>query len=46
MDVVGANNDHVHINGHDRTIFVILAKHCIRLLDDGSPVIRNMLEHF
>jgi len=31
---------------HDRTITVILAKHCTRLPDDGSSVIRNMLEHF
>ena len=38
--------DHVRVNGHDRTIFVILAKHCTRLPDDGSTVIRNMLEHF
>jgi hypothetical protein len=36
----------VHINGHDRTITVILAKHCIELPDDGSLVIRNMLEQF
>jgi len=40
------NTDHVHVNGHDRTITVILAKHCIKLPDDGSPVIRNMLEQF
>ena len=40
------NTDHVHINGHDRTIFVILAKHCTRLPDDGSSVIWNMLEYF
>ena len=26
-----------------RTILVILAKHCTRLPDDGSSVIRNML---
>jgi len=38
--------DHVHVNGHDRTILVILAKHCTRLPDDGSSVTRNMLEHF
>ena len=38
------NTDHVHVNGHDRTIIVILAKYCIRLPDDGSFVIRNMLE--
>jgi len=37
---------YVHANGHDRIIFVILAKHCIRFPDDGSPVTRNMLEHF
>ena len=40
------NTDLVHINGHDRTVTVILAKHCIELRDDGSSVIRNMLEHF
>jgi len=28
------------------TIYVIFAKHCTRLPDDGSSVIRNMLEHF
>jgi len=38
--------DHVHVNGHDRTILVILAKYCARLPDDGSYVIGNMLEHF
>ena len=37
------NTDYVHIKGHDRTITVILAKHCIKLPDDGSLVIRNML---
>jgi len=37
---------HIHVNGHDRTILAILAKHCIRFPDDGSSVIRNMLEHF
>ena len=26
--------------------FVILAKHCTRLSDDESSVIRNMSEHF
>jgi len=36
----------IHINGHDRTITVILAKHCIKLPDDGSLVIRNTLEQF
>jgi len=40
------NTDYVHINGHDRTITVILAKHCIEFPDDGSLVIRNMLEQF
>ena len=40
MDVVGV------INGHVRTITVIVAKHCIKLPDDGSLVIRNMLEQF
>ena len=39
------NTDYIHVNGHDRTISVILAKHCIKLPDDGSLVIRN-LEHF
>jgi len=28
------------------TITVILAKHCIKLPDDGSLVIRNMLEQY
>ena len=40
------NTDYVHVNGHDRTILVILAKYCIRLPDDGSVVIRNTLENF
>jgi len=40
------DTDHVHANGHDRTITVILTNHCTRLLDEGSSVIRNMLEHF
>jgi len=40
------NTDHVHVNGHDRTIFVILAKYCTRLPDDGFSVIRNILEYF
>jgi len=31
---------------HNRTFTVILAKHCIKLPDGGSLVIRNMLEHF
>ena len=29
----------------NKTITVILAKHSIQLPDDGSLVIRNMLEH-
>ena len=40
------NTDYVHINGRYRTITVILAKHCIKLPDDGSLVMRNMLEQF
>jgi len=40
------NTDYIHINGHDRTITVILANHCIELPDDGSLVFRNMLEQF
>jgi len=40
------NTDYVPIDGHDRTITVILTKHCIKLPDDGSLVIRNMLEQF
>jgi len=31
---------------NDFTIFVVLAKNCTRLPDDGSSVIRNMLEYF
>jgi len=37
---------YVHVNGHDRTITVISAKHCIKLTDDGSLVNLNMLEQF
>jgi len=40
------NTDYVRINGHDRTITVIFAKYCIKLPDDGSLVIRNMLGQF
>jgi len=40
------NTIYDHVNGHDRTIIVILAKYCIRLPDDGSFMIRNILEHF
>jgi len=32
------NTDYVHINGRDRTITVILAKHCIELPDDPKHV--------
>jgi hypothetical protein len=38
--------NHVHDKGHVRTILVILAKYCTRPPDDGSSVIRNMLERF
>jgi len=44
--IVSVDMNKVHVNGHNRTIFVILAKHYTRLPDDGSSVIRNMLEHF
>ena len=37
------NTDDVHINGHDRVITLILTKYCIKLPDDGSLVVRNML---
>ena len=40
------NSDYVHVNGHDITITIISDKHCIKLPDDGSLVIRNMLEQF
>jgi len=43
---VQRGTDYVHINGHDKTIIVILAKHCNKLPGDGSLVIRNMLEQF
>ena len=47
MDVVGVMAAcTVHVNGHDRTITVILAKNCIKFPDYGSLVIRNMLEQF
>ena len=38
------NTDYVHIIRLDRTITVILAKHCIELPVDVSLVIRNVLE--
>ena len=37
--------DVVHVNGHDRTNIVILAKRYIRFPDVGSFVIRNMSQH-
>ena len=40
------NTDYVHTKGHDRTVTLISAKHFIKLPDDGSLVIRNMLEQF
>ena len=40
------NTGYVHVNRHNRTITVILTKHCIKVPDDGSLVIQNMLEHF
>jgi len=40
------NTDYVHVKGHDRAIFIILAKHCTQLPDDGYSVIRNMSEQF
>jgi len=55
MDVVGVMAAYlpvlrvfvVHcIERHDRTITVILTKHYIKLPDDGSLVIRNMLAQF
>jgi len=46
MQICCHNTDYVHINGQDRSITVILAKHCTELPDDGSLVIRNVLEQF
>ena len=40
------NTDYVHVDGRDKTITVTLAKHSVELPDDGSLVIRNMLEQF
>ena len=40
------NTDYVHVNGRDRAITVSLVKHRIKLPDDGSLLIRNMLEQF
>ena len=39
------NTDYVHVNGHDRTITVILAKHCIKLPDDGECLSRQCSTH-
>jgi len=46
MALSTTTTNYVHVNGHDRAIFIILAKHCTKLADDGSSVIRNMSEHF
>jgi len=52
MDLVGVMAAYLPVvrvctyNGRDRTVTVILAKYCIKLPDDGSLVIRNMLEQF
>ena len=40
------NTDYVHVNGHDRTITVILTKYCTKLPDDGSLVIRKCWNNF
>jgi len=40
------NTDYVHASGHDKTIIVFLAKHCIKLPDNGFLVIRSKLENF
>jgi len=40
MDVVGV------MAAYCNPLLVILAKYCTRLPDDGSSVIRNMLEYF
>jgi len=44
MEVVGVIAAYAAIT--PRTITVISAKHCVRLPDDGSLVIRNMLGQF
>jgi len=43
MDVVGVTAAYAALTP---TTTVILAQHCIELPDDGSLVIRNMLEQF
>jgi hypothetical protein len=43
MDVVGVMAEYLPVV---RVCTVILAKHCIKLRDDGSIAIRNMLEEF
>ena len=35
------NTDYVHVNRHDRTITVILAKHCIKL-HSGNPTVSSV----
>jgi len=40
------NTGYVYVNGHDRTISVILAKHCTRGPENGSSATRNMSEQF
>ena len=39
------NTDYVHVNRHDRTITVILAKHCIKLPDDVGAIL-NIFKYF
>jgi len=49
MDVVGVMAAYllvVRVCVHEKTITVILAKPCINLPEDGSLLIRNMLEQF
>jgi len=54
MDKVGVteaysdctNTDLVHVNGHDIIILLIFCQALFKAPDDGSSVIRNMLEHF
>jgi len=53
MDVVGVTAAYLPVvrvctaqSGEAKTITVILAKHCTEIPDDGSLVIRNMLEQF
>ena len=48
MDVFGVMAAYyaLHCIGRHCPRAVILAKYCTRLPDDGSSVIRNMLQHF